>query len=454
MDSHHSDTAAFPLEFTWGAATSSYQIEGAWDQDGKGESIWDRFCHTPGHIDGGQTGDVACDHYHRWREDIEIMRGMGIQAYRFSVSWPRIFPLGAGQVNQAGLDFYSALVDGLLEAGIEPYVNLYHWELPQALQDQGGWPARATAEAFATYAETVSQALGDRVDHWITLNEPFVSAYIGYYEGRHAPGHQDLGEMIRASHHLLLAHGWSVPLIRSNAPGADVAIVLNLHPMYAASSSEADERARRRRDGIINRWYLDPLAGRGYPQDIVEYYGVSQAHIQPGDMAAIAAPLDYLGINYYTRMICRSDEIPEDQNRPREISPAEKLTDMGWEVYPDGLFEILEYVDSQYDFPALMITENGAAFPDKTGADHKVNDPQRIEYLAGHVHRVARALEAGIPVTGYFAWSLLDNFEWSFGYSKRFGLVYVDFDTLERIPKASAGWYRTLITERRLPAQG
>jgi beta-glucosidase len=355
----------FPSGFVWGAAAAAYQIEGAWNEDGKGESIWDRFCHTPGKIDNGDTGDVACDHYHLWRDDIRLMKEIGLKAYRFSISWPRLFPGGRGEINQSGIDFYSQLVDELLEKEIEPYVTLYHWDLPQALQDQGGWPARITAEAFVEYADLVSRKLGDRVKHWMTLNEPFVSAWVGYMEGRHAPGHKNVDEMLAAAHHLLLAHGWAVPVIRANVPGAQVGIVLNLSGAAPASKSYVDRAAAWREDGILNRWYLDPLAGRGYPLDIVEHYGRPMDFIQAKDMESIAVPTDFFGANYYTRMVVRNKEIPEDKNEPRAVFLNPNQTEMGWEVYPEGLYEILARVHFDYNFPKVYITENGAAYPDE-----------------------------------------------------------------------------------------
>jgi len=442
-------TYRFPPDFLWGAATSSYQIEGAWKKDGKGESIWDRFSHTPGKIENDDNGDTACDHYHRWAEDIRLMQDIGLKAYRFSISWPRIFPEGTGTINQTGLDFYSNLVDHLLEAGITPFATLYHWELPQALQDQGGWPARTTAYAFAEFANSLSISLGDRVKHWITLNEPFVSAYIGHFEGSHAPGHHSMDEMTAASHHLLLAHGWAVEKIRKNVQGAEIAIVLNYSPTYPASASEADKIEARLWDGISLRWYLDALSGRGYPGDVVEEYGKLLDFVQSGDMENIAAPLDFLGLNYYTRSIVRSQKVPESQNKPVSTFAGEEHTEMGWEVYPSGLYKFVERVHLEYSFPALMITENGAAYPDKI-TNGRIHDQDRIHYLAAHLREAARILEAGIPLQGYFAWSLMDNFEWAYGYSKRFGLVYVDFESLERTMKDSAYWYRDVITKNKL----
>lgn len=435
----------FPEEFVWGAATASYQIEGAWEEDGKGENIWDRFSHTPGKIENGDTGDIACDHYHRWREDIQLMKEIGIQAYRFSISWGRIFPEGSGEITPAGIDFYSRLVDELLNNGIEPYITLYHWDLPQVLQDEGGWPNRATAEAFVEYADLVSKKLGDRVKNWMTFNEPFVSAWVGYMEGRHAPGHRDVDEMLATAHHLLLAHGLSVPVIRNNVPNAQVGIVLNLSGMMPASRSAADRAASWIQDGVINRWYLDPLEGRGYPQDMVKHYGRPMEFVQDGDLPIIAVPIDYLGINYYTRGIVRSKEVSESENDPQTLFPNPDPTDMGWEVYPQGLFDILARVHFDYNFPRLYITENGAAYPDQLDENGQVADPLRIAYYREHLKAVSKAIEMGIPVKGYFTWSLLDNFEWAHGYKMRFGLIYVDYGTQQRVLKQSAKYYREVI---------
>jgi beta-glucosidase len=436
---------SFPPDFVWGAATASYQIEGAWDEDGKGENIWDRFSHTPGKIENGDTGDFACDHYHRWQEDIGLMKEIGLQAYRFSVSWGRILPEGRGQVNPAGIDFYNRLVDRLLENDITPFLTLYHWDLPQVLQDQGGWPARSTAEAFIEFADRVSRALGDRVKNWMTLNEPFVSALVGYLEGRHAPGHQDVDEMLAAAHHLLLAHGLSVPVIRTNSPDSEVGIVLNLNQMHPASRSAADRAAAWLDDGIVNRWYLDPLEGRGYPPDVIDHFGRSMDFVYESDLDAISTPLDFLGVNYYSRRISRSQEIPEEQNEPREVYADPNPTEMGWEVYPQGLFDILARIDLDYNFPKLYVTENGAAYDDSVGENGQVNDPLRVNYLQSHFKSVAKAIQIGVPVKGYFVWSLLDNFEWAHGFSKRFGLIYVDYETQVRILKDSARYYQEVI---------
>ena len=435
----------FPQDFLWGAATASYQIEGAWNIAGKGESIWDRFSHTPGKVQDGDTGDVACDHYHRWPEDVALMKDLGLHAYRFSLAWPRILPDGRGRLLQAGLDFYSRLVDALLEAGIQPFATLYHWDLPQALQDQGGWPARETAYAFVEYADAVTRRLGDRVKSWATFNEPYVSAWVGYLDGRHAPGHTDLDEMLAASHHLLLAHGLALPVIRRNSPQSHAGIVLNLTPQVPASSSEADRTAAWRQDGMVNRWYLDPLSGRGYPQDILDHFDRPLDFVQPGDLETIAQPVGFLGINYYTRQVVRSQEIPESENTPAEVLPDLERTEMGWEIYPQGLADTLLRVAHEYRFPALYITENGAAFADQLSPDGRVHDPARIDYLQSHFATAAAAVRMGVPLKGYFVWSLLDNFEWAYGYSKRFGLVWVDFETLERVWKDSAFWYQQFI---------
>ncbi len=440
----------FPSDFIWGAATSAYQIEGAWNEDGKGESIWDRFCHTSGKIENGDTGDVACDHYHRWREDVALMRELGLQTYRFSIAWPRLLPEGRGRVNQPGLDFYDRLVDGLLEAGIKPFVTLYHWDLPQALQDEGGWPERATAKAFVEYADLASRTLGDRVRYWITLNEPYVSAFIGYLEGRHAPGHRDLDEALAAAHHLLLAHGWAVPVICRNSPGAQVGIALNLIPFTPASSSAADRAAAWQQDGMVNRWFLDPIAARGYPADIVQHYGHPMEFVQDGDLEAIAVPLDFVGLNYYTRGVVRSNAIPKEENAPQSVFPNPEHTEMGWEVYPEGLYQMLGRLYFDYAFPAIYITENGAAYADELTPEGQVNDAPRAAYLKAHFTQAARAIAGGVPLKGYFVWSLMDNFEWAHGYSKRFGLIYVDYRTQRRILKASARWYQQVIAANAL----
>jgi beta-glucosidase len=440
----------FPLEFTWGAATASYQIEGAWDKEGKGESIWDRFSHTPGKVVNGDTGDNACDHYHHWPQDIELMKDLGLQAYRFSIAWPRILPAGRGKVNQPGLDFYSRLVDALLEANIEPFLTLYHWDLPQKLEEQGGWPSRMIVDPYLEYADIVSRTLGDRVKKWTTLNEPFVSAFNGYLEGRHAPGVKDIKQAVRASHHLLLSHGLAVPIIRDNSPGASVGITLDLTHAEPASPSIPDKLAAVWMDGFRNRWFLDPLAGRGYPQDMVLSFNQPLDFVQIGDLEHIMAPVDFLGVNYYTRAICRSDAVSEEENLPQTLFQNAELTEMDWEVYPEGLYKVLCRLYSDYDIKAIFITENGAAYHDQL-VDGQVEDNARIFYIKRHLQMIHKALQAGVPVKGYFVWSLMDNFEWDHGFSKRFGIIYVDYQTQQRVPKASAKWYSRVISQNAVP---
>jgi beta-glucosidase len=446
-----SNRITFPSDFVWGAATASYQIEGGWDEDGKGESIWDRFSHTPGKVAEGHTGDIACDHYHRWREDVVLMKELGLKAYRFSVSWPRVLPQGRGKVNQLGLDFYSRLVDELLNAGITPYATLYHWDLPQKLQDAGGWPERDVTGAFCEYAQAVSRALGDRVQHWMTMNEPHIISFLGYLDGVHAPGHTSRDEMLAAAHHVLLAHGMAVPLIRANSKDAQVGIALDHYPQIPASESEADRKAALLQDGVLNRWSLDPLDGKGYPQDVVEHYRSDMRFVLAGDLQTMAAPIDFLGINYYFRYLVRSKEIPEAQNMPPTQFSTGEFTDMGLEVYPQGAYKLLKRLQADYSFPAFYFTENGAACPDHPDAQGEVNDPARISFIKRHLEQMHQAILEGVPLRGYFVWSLLDNFEWAFGYTKRFGIVYVDYPSQKRIPKASANWYRQVIAEGGFP---
>ncbi len=453
---------SFPPNFLWGAATASYQIEGAWQADGKGESIWDRFSHTPGRVQAGDTGDVACDHYHRWREDIALMRQIGLQAYRFSIAWPRVLPSGRGAVNSAGLDFYDRLVDALLEAGILPFATLYHWDLPQALQDEGGWTVRSTADAFAAYADLVTRRLGDRVHHWTTFNEPAVSALLGHLTGDHAPGLRDLNSALRAGHHLMLAHGLALPAIRRNSPGCEAGIVLNLAWNCAASPSLPDRETLRRHNGLWTRWFLDPLFGRRHPADVVAD-AVKDGFLPPAgltfvdetDYAAIAAPIDFLGVNYYNRQILRSSAVSESQNQPVRVHPAPKndrdWTEMGWEVYPKGLHDVLCWLTYEYAPPKLYITENGCSYSDAPDSSGRVRDERRIAYLHAHLRAAHAAIQNGVPLAGYFLWSLMDNFEWAHGYAQRFGLIYVDYPTGRRYLKDSALWYRQVIAQNGLP---
>jgi beta-glucosidase len=434
-------TRAFPSDFVWGAATAAYQVEGAATEDGRGESIWDRFSATPGKVVNGDTGAVACDTYHRYAEDIGLMRSLGIGAFRLSVAWPRILPEGRGRVNQAGLDFYDRLVDDSLANGLDPYVTLYHWDLPQVLEDRGGWPARETVEAFTEYTEVVVSRLGDRVRHWITQNEPWVASWLGYGLGLHAPGRKSDSDALAAGHHIRVAHGRAAEVLRREAPASEVGIAIDLVPMYPFSDNEADVEAAHREDGFRNRWFLEPVLGRGYPEDMLERYDEILPTIEDGDMDTIAAPLDFLGINYYTRSVVRASvgEVPAE---------GAEHTEMGWEVYPDGLYRLLVHLQTVYEPPELYITENGAAFADAR-ENGRVADSRRVSYLEGHLDAVVAAIAEGVPVRGYFLWSLLDNFEWAFGYSRRFGIVYVDFDTLERVPKDSFTWYRDFIATQR-----
>jgi beta-glucosidase len=431
----------FPNDFVWGAATASYQIEGAWQSDGKGESIWDRFSHTPGKIENGDTGDVAADHYRRWREDVALMRELGLKAYRFSIAWPRVLPSGWGKVNPAGLDFYSRLVDELLANDIEPFVTLYHWDLPQVLEDRGGWPVRDTAKAFVDYAEVVARALGDRVKHWMTLNEPWVISDLGYRVGVHAPGRVEAQASSDARHHLLLGHGLAVSVIRRDAPGAEIGIVLNLSPVHPVNDREENVVAARLQDGKVNRMYADPLSGRSYPQDVMDALQLRLDVIRPGDMETIATPIDFLGINNYTREVVEAGKSHWGQM----TGDAVEHTSMGWEVCPESLYEILMRVTRDYPFKALYVTENGAAFADVVGPEGEVHDPRRVSFLERYITQAQRAQAEGAPLKGYFVWSLMDNFEWALGFAQRFGIVYVDFATHQRIPKSSARWYSRVI---------
>jgi beta-glucosidase len=405
-------------------------------------------------VEGGATGDVACDHYRRWPDDVALMRELGVRAYRFSVAWPRVVPQGRGSVNEAGLDFYSRLVDGLLEAGVTPFVTLFHWDLPQALQDEGGWPRRETAEAFVEYAEAVVRRLGDRVSHWITHNEPWCASLLSHQVGRHAPGLTDWPAALAASHHLLLSHGWAVPVVRAFSPGSQVGITLNLTPAEPASPSREDKDACRHFDGYFNRWFLDPVHGRGYPSDMVSDYASDRRLpaawdklVRAGDLRAISEPTDFVGVNYYNREVVRSQAVPEAQNHPRTVflAPESEWTEMRWEVYPEGLYRILCRVHFDYGPRRIYVTENGASWSDGPGPSGRVEDARRLRYFRDHFRAARRAIAAGVPLAGYFVWSLLDNFEWERGYGQRFGLVWVDYETQRRLVKDSAHWYARVI---------
>ena len=427
-------STSFPADFVWGAATAAYQIEGAVHVGGRGESIWDRFSHTPGNVDNGDTGDVACDHYHRYPEDVAMMADLGYGAYRFSVAWPRIIPQGVGAVSEAGLDFYDRLVDELLGRDITPFLTLYHWDLPQALEDGGGWPVRSTAEAFAEYASVVAGRLGDRVHSFTTLNEPICSSDHGYRVGSHAPGRKEHEAALAAAHHLLLAHGLAAPAIRAAAPGAEVGITINFEPKPPASSHPLDLEAAMAAHDQYNRWFLDPVMGRGYPELGARDWGWDFGEVLDGDMEIIAAPLDFIGVNYYTRHAVRSPSLD-----PLPVESVPELTGIGWTVYPEGLTEMLEFVASRTGEMPLYVTENGAAYP--VDPDDPSRDPERVEYLRRHLRAALVAIDHDVPLKGYFVWSLLDNFEWGYGYDQRFGIVHVDFATQERVVRDSARYW-------------
>ncbi len=433
----------FPPSFRWGCSTSSYQIEGAVDEGGRGESIWDRFCSVPGHIRDGSSGAVACDHYHRWPQDLDLARSLGVNAYRFSIAWPRVFPLGRGvRPNEPGLAFYDRLVDGMLARGLEPWATLYHWDLPQALQErQGGWASRDTVAAFLEYTDAVTRRLGDRVKHWITHNEPWCTAFLGHHEGNHAPGVRDFRTALQVCHHLLLSHGLAVPQIRANVAGAQVGITLSLHPIRPASGQRADAAAAVRHDALRNRWFLDPLYGRGYPADALALLGSLAPQVQPGDLEAIAAPTDFLGVNYYFPEVV-ADAPGQGPLATRVVDePGVERTAFGWPVSPQGLVDLLLRVQRDWAPNRVFLTENGSTYDDVVLPDGRIEDAERRSYLARHLEAARRAREAGVPLEGYFAWSLLDNFEWAEGYVRRFGLTYVDYATQRRTLKASGRWY-------------
>ena len=462
----------FPPGFLWGAATSAYQIEGAVAAGGRGPSIWDTFCRVPGAVIGGGTGDVACDHYRRYADDVALMADLGLPGYRFSIAWPRVQPGGSGPANSAGLAFYDRLVDTLLGRGITPMLTLYHWDLPQQLQDGGGWTVRSTAERFATYAEIVARCLGDRVRLWTTVNEPWCSAFLGYASGVHAPGIRDHRQSLQAVHHLLLAHGLAARVLRSTLPAsAQISITLNPHQVDPASADPVDLAAAHRIDGVANRIFLDPLFHGRYPDDVL----ASTAHltdwsfVRDGDLDLIAVPIDALGVNYYTPVTVSGRATGPEAADPAEekhggvsafpgcdglrmIKQPGRRTDMDWLIDPAGLTRLLVRLSGDLPGVPLFVTENGAAYHAPPGANGgRIRDEARIEYLRGHISAVHDAIRAGADVRGYFVWSLLDNFEWAWGYSQRFGLVYVDYETGERIPKQSATWLRDLIEANGLP---
>jgi beta-glucosidase len=430
----------FPPGFLWGVATSAYQIEGAVHEDGRGDSIWDEFCRRPGAIKDSSSGEVACDHYHRMEEDLALVASLNVRAYRFSISWPRVQPLGSGAWNEKGFAFYERLVDTLLSHGIAPHVTLYHWDLPQALQERGGWASRSTVDRFVDYACEVERRLGDRVASIATHNEPWVVSVLGHEAGIFAPGIKSQKIAMQVSHHLLLSHGLATIAMREQGSHVPIGIVLNQSPIHAATESAEDLAKARLDDGLTIRWYMDALLTGAYPQDVLAFLGEDAPVTSSADMMAISQPLDFLGVNYYTRNVSGT-------GAPRDpVAAGTEVTDMGWEVFPAGLSELLNRLHADYPLPPVYIMENGAAYPDRV-VDGRVQDVDRIRYLRSHIDAMADALDSGVEVRGYFVWSLLDNFEWADGYSKRFGIVHVDYQTQQRTPKDSAAWYGRFCAE-------
>jgi beta-glucosidase len=440
----------FPQGFTWGVATSAYQIEGAWNEDGRGVSIWDTFSHRAGTVANNDNGDVAADHYHRWKQDVALLSDLGMQAYRFSVAWPRVLPQGTGPVNRKGLDFYQRLVDELLRRKIQPYICLFHWDLPQLLQDKGGWTNRETASHFAEYARVVAQCLGDRVPVWFTHNEPWVAAFVGHFLGQHAPGSKDISAAIKSLHHLMLSHGLAVDAIRAEAKRpVEIGITLNLNPVHAATGSKKDIAAAERVDMFMNRIVLDPLLKGTSPildSSIAKLLTGRLVH--DGDLTKIRQ-LDVIGINYYSRAVMKHDPRFPVIN-VAQVSPEGNEYSGMWEIYPDGMYETIKLVWDYQPNCKLLVTENGVPVPDGIDYDGRVRDERRIRYLQSHIAQVHRAIQDGIPVKGYFHWSLMDNFEWDLGYGQRFGLVYVDFKTQKRIIKDSGRWFANVIRQNGL----
>ncbi|MEA3365305.1 MAG: GH1 family beta-glucosidase [Candidatus Hydrogenedentes bacterium] len=440
----------FPDGFVWGTATASYQIEGAWDEDGRGPSVWDTFAHTPDKICDGSTGDTAVDHYHRYQEDVDLMAELGLNAYRFSIAWPRIIPEGAGKVNDAGLDFYERLVDALLKKNITPYPTLFHWDLPQKLQDVGGWANRDICRQFADYATVVVERLSDRISHWITHNEPAVHSLLGHFMGSHAPGLTDPMATFQTIHHLLLSHGLATKAIRASAKTKpEVGITLSLAPVHPAEDTDEDRAAAQRFDGVFNRMFLDPVYKASYPEDIGQLLDVIMPKPEPGDMETISVPLDFLGVNYYARHVMKYD--PDIfPLQAEEIYPEGNEYSGMWEIYEPGMYELLTRLKADYNPDKILITENGIPVPDGKDFDSKVRDYRRIRYVRDNLVQVHRAIEEDVPVEGYFHWSMADNFEWAYGYTMRFGLVYVDYANLERTIKESGRWFAEVIRDNGL----
>ncbi len=440
------DLGAFPADFAWGAATAAYQIEGAVAEGGRGPSIWDTFAHTPGRVLRGETGDIACDHYHRWESDLDLIAELGLTAYRLSLSWSRLQPQGQGPLNPEGIAFYRRLLVALRERGVRPFVTLYHWDMPQPLEDAGGWPVRSMAERFADYADLVVAELGDVANDWITVNEPWCSAFLGYGEGRHAPGRRSEADAVAAAHHLNLAHGLAVARMRERRPGLRIGLTHIITDIVAASASAADQAAVTRLDANNNLMFLDPVLRGGYPASVYALYdtfGLREL-VRDEDETIIAAPIDFLGVNHYQQVVVSHDDnVPG--LRARVVAAEPSTTSLRWSVKPESLRNVLVRVAREYPPLPLYVTENGASFDDYVDHSGRVNDPDRIDYLRGYFQAAAAAIREGVDLQGYFVWSLMDNFEWAEGYSKRFGLIYVDYHTLRRTPKASAGWYRDLI---------
>jgi beta-glucosidase len=454
------DFLDFPPGFIWGTATAAYQIEGAAAEDGKGESVWDRFAAAPGKIADGSDGRVACDHYHRYAADLDMMKDLGLRAYRFSISWPRVIPDGRGAVNPKGLDFYERLVDGMLARGIRPFATLFHWDLPQALHEAGGWARRATVDAYVRYADLVARRLGDRVKDWMTHNEPWVFAFVGHLFGDHAPGVRDLRMALATAHGLLLSHGLAVPVIRAASAGARVGIVHNLEWVEPASPKEEDVAAARRHDGAFNRWFLDPVFRGSYPEDMLAWYGADAPVVGADDMKIIATPTDFLGVNYYTRRIIASDPAGRGTSG-RSVFAARQVhwpfvprADFEeWEMAPEGLYRVLLRVAREYRPGFMYVTENGTSLPDTVGPDGAVRDTVRLRYIARHTAAVLQAAGDGADVRGYFLWSFMDNFEWGFGFTKRFGMIWVDYATQRRVLKDSGRWYSQAARDNGFPAR-
>ena len=436
----------FPEGFAWGCATASYQIEGAWNEDGKGESIWDRFSHTPDRVRDGATGDIACDHYHRYKDDVALMTELGLDSYRFSISWPRCFPDGKSKLNAPGIDFYSKLIDELLEAGVTPFPTLYHWDLPQALQDGGGWANRDTAKRFEEYAFNIVDKLGDRVKRWLIFNEPWVFTVMGYLNGHHAPGIRDASMAMRATHIVNLAQGMAARAMRETGNVEELGSAFSMTGAYPATSSEDDRAAAERRFAFNNLWFLETVQNGRYPEAYVGGVDLARLGVEPDDMQLIQAPLDFIGINLYTRSIVAHD--PQEPNLGGRDAPVDGVerTEFGWEVYPEALHDVILRIWNDYKLP-IYITENGCSYSDGPDARGVVDDQRRISFLQRYIAQVARAIEEGADVRGYYLWSLMDNFEWAFGYSQRFGITHVDFETQKRTIKQSGYWYRDVIKE-------